>query len=256
MSLISPTPAFPLELVDLVLDHSHSDKSVLASCSLVCKNWFASARYHLFHTTTLDADNASTFAKVLSPSSTLPRFIRRIDAKDTREDGPWLPDMMSQLAILTSVTSISITSNYSIMSRTMVQSLRSFARLVELRLVDCAFSSFTDVQELICSFPSLEVLHLEVDWLESRLVSPRAHIHPPSNLRELYLRCDMAPFFDWMLSSPSIPLVSTLTLHNVERAEIPSIDRYLRVLGPSLRNLTIFDSAYGTCLSFILFCLY
>ena len=38
----------PRELLDIIIDHLHSDKISLKACSLVCHAWLDSSRYHLF----------------------------------------------------------------------------------------------------------------------------------------------------------------------------------------------------------------
>ena len=42
--------AFPLELVDWVIDHLYDDKSSLRRCALVSRSWLNTSRYHLFRT--------------------------------------------------------------------------------------------------------------------------------------------------------------------------------------------------------------
>ncbi|KAI0689968.1 hypothetical protein BC835DRAFT_218388 [Cytidiella melzeri] len=52
-----PTPRhFPSEIVDHITDHLWDDKTSLAACTLVCKQWLFSATFHLFRTLTLCDD--------------------------------------------------------------------------------------------------------------------------------------------------------------------------------------------------------
>jgi len=44
----------PRELVDMIIDFLHDDKSSLHSCCLVTRSWLASSRYHLFYSVTID----------------------------------------------------------------------------------------------------------------------------------------------------------------------------------------------------------
>ncbi|KAJ7664698.1 hypothetical protein B0H17DRAFT_1019602, partial [Mycena rosella] len=50
---IPSTCRLPLELVDYTIDFAHLDQDTLYACSLVCKAWLPSARYHLFSRITL-----------------------------------------------------------------------------------------------------------------------------------------------------------------------------------------------------------
>jgi len=70
-------PQLPVELTDIVIDFLWGDKLSLASCSLVCHDWLATARFHLFHTVILHSDEHSptlpsfiTFLKASSSGST------------------------------------------------------------------------------------------------------------------------------------------------------------------------------------------
>jgi hypothetical protein len=45
----------PAELMDRIIDFLHSDKRTLSACSLVCKSWVPSSRYHLFRDLTIPA---------------------------------------------------------------------------------------------------------------------------------------------------------------------------------------------------------
>ena len=39
----------PPELVDMVIDHLYTDKTTLAACTLVRRDWLAASRLHLFN---------------------------------------------------------------------------------------------------------------------------------------------------------------------------------------------------------------
>ncbi|KAF8066960.1 hypothetical protein FPV67DRAFT_1582634 [Lyophyllum atratum] len=235
--------AIPLELVDLIIDHGHADYSLLTACSLVCKAWFPAARHHLFSNAKLNATNASSFVDLVnSASSTIIPFVRRIDARDNCEDGRWVEDLFGSLTSLPSVKSISLVSSCdTTLSRRTLSNLRSFGRLVELRLSECAFGDFTEVQELICSFPVLESLYLEADWPEPRTITP-TKTSPSPHLRELYLRCEMSHVLEWFLMQCDLAPVSKLTLHGLDSFELPVVGRYMETLGPELTHLTIFPS--------------
>ncbi|RDB30053.1 hypothetical protein Hypma_013885 [Hypsizygus marmoreus] len=272
---MSPIHSLPLELIDIIIDHAHDNPPLLAACSLVCKAWFPTSRYHLFENATLNADNAYPFIKLLnSDSPTVIPYIRRIEAKDNREGTPWLSDLLPCLIALTSVTSISITSSFenNPLSTRILYTLHAFDTLVELKLSECEFNDFAEVQSLICAFPLLESLYLEADWPKPSAITPTQGC-PSPHLRELYLRCEMSHVLEWFLMQPHVAPVSTLTLHGINTFELPVVSRYLETLGPALTHLTIYpagsvygntdslpnsvDLSYNTCLrslSFVMDC--
>ena len=242
------TPTIPPELVDIILDYAHNDLSLLTACSLVCKTWFPSARYHIFNSATLDAQNASSFVQLLNaPLSTIPHFVRRIEAKDTYEGERWLSSLFPSLSVLPALTSVSITSSFdTTFSQDTLSTLASFDTLVELKLTECAFEDFSQVQKLLCSFPVLERLHLEADWPEPRGLT-RTEGNPSPRLNEVYLRCESSHVLTWLMMAPQVAPVSKLTLHGVDADDLPVVTRYLQNLGPALTHLTIFPSGslYG-----------
>jgi hypothetical protein len=235
--------SIPLEIVDIVLDYLHQDLETVSACSLVCKSWFPSARYHLFADTNLDDENAYSFVRLLHTEySTVPRFITRIAAKDTCETGRWLPTVFPCLSRLPSLSSVSITSTFeACFTEATLFALGTFDNLLELKLTECAFSDFTQVQELLTSLPTLERLHLEADWPEPVDVKP-TDLSPSPHLRELYLRCEATRLLDWFLMMPNMAPVEKLTLHGIDSFDLPIVVRYLEALGPSLTHLSIYPS--------------
>ncbi|KAG5642871.1 hypothetical protein DXG03_002016 [Asterophora parasitica] len=230
----------PPELIDSIIDHAHADPALLAACSLVSKAWFPAARHHLFSNAKLDAKNAPSFVNLIdSTFSTVAPFVRHIDAKDNCEGSRWVDSLFANLTSLPSVTSISLISSCdSPISQITLFTLCSFDRLVELKLAECEFGNFTEVQQLICSFPMLQSLYLEADWPEPNSIDPTV-ASPSPHLRELYLRCEMSHVLAWFLTQPSVAPVSKLTLHGLDAADLPVVSLYLQTLGPVLTHLTI-----------------
>lgn len=54
---------FPLEIIDMILDHLFDDPVTLKVCSSVCHAWLPCTRYHLFHTIYLDSSKLARFQK-------------------------------------------------------------------------------------------------------------------------------------------------------------------------------------------------
>ncbi|KAJ7582263.1 hypothetical protein C8J56DRAFT_245777 [Mycena floridula] len=82
-----PTPEFPQELVDYIIDHVHDSTETLLACALVCRSWLPSARFHLFSDITI------------SESHTIPRILQGLSMNDT------LPGLVRSLALIGNETS-------------------------------------------------------------------------------------------------------------------------------------------------------
>jgi hypothetical protein len=246
---MSKNLSIPLEIVDNILDHSSNDLSVLTAASLVCRAWFPSARHHIFSTASLDAANASSFVRLMNTElSTIAHFVHHIEAKDTYENGRWLPSLFPCLSRLSALKSVSITSSFdTTLSEATLFTLGTFDTLIDLSLAECAFENFAQVQQLLCSYPNLERLYMVADWPEPQTVTPAAETPLPC-LRELYLRGEVAQVLNWLMTAPHVAPVSKLTLHGIDADDLPVVTRYLQKLGPALTHLTIFPSGslYGT----------
>lgn len=251
-------PHIPLEIIALIIEHAQRDRQVLASCSLVCTAWLPFARHHLFSKIMLNIENVSSFIDLVSSSpSALPPFIKRIDIRDNRENAKWLANtqLVSGLKCLAEhVTSLSITSDFETpLSNYTLVTFRSFERLVELKLTECVFGKFSDVQEFICSFPALQMLSLEAEWPEPSPHHPSASVtlpwRPSPTLRELHLKCDIGHVLDWFIMLSPAPNIFVLALGGVNASEVSSINRYLRLLASSLTHLEVTPLSFvnGEC---------
>ncbi|KAL6309336.1 hypothetical protein BKA93DRAFT_353108 [Sparassis latifolia] len=68
--MIPHAPTFPPELCDMVIDYLYDNEPALEACSLVCRAWLQSTRYHLFHTVrtreSIEGRGASNLSRILS----------------------------------------------------------------------------------------------------------------------------------------------------------------------------------------------
>src|ERR1700761_3535360 len=109
-------PTFPPELFDWIIGQIHDDLSLLLTCSLVCRSWLASSRYHIFRykVVTLRPRNVQAFVRLItSPSSTIHPYIRTIElvSSDSLRDGynsQWLDSIIHTLASLPCVAEVLI----------------------------------------------------------------------------------------------------------------------------------------------------
>lgn len=83
----------PPELIDNILDHCHADHQALYACSLVCREWVSTTRYHLFSCPDISVDKALPCVEILrSPHCTFPSSVHgvRISAGHGGASKPWL----------------------------------------------------------------------------------------------------------------------------------------------------------------------
>ena len=99
---------FPSEVTDIIIDHLHDCRYALKKCSLVCKDWRASSRYHLFHTA-IFAPEKVAFSDLLTFLASAPDvcpYIQDLTLSGYR--GISLKDLRAALAALTSLRSLSL----------------------------------------------------------------------------------------------------------------------------------------------------
>ncbi|KAJ7116362.1 hypothetical protein C8R44DRAFT_983447 [Mycena epipterygia] len=96
----------PIEVVDLILDHLHSDPLALKACSVVCRSWIPSCRAHLFrHLQLRPSGRASpeSWNHFLSssPHSHLTSYIKELEILCERSSwvswDPILPALLGKL---------------------------------------------------------------------------------------------------------------------------------------------------------------
>ncbi|KAJ6612141.1 hypothetical protein B0H10DRAFT_326738 [Mycena sp. CBHHK59/15] len=216
------SPTIPLELVDLILDFLHSDDDTLSACTLVCKSWLPSARFHLLSRIALHTSNADSFLDEVEIVSAqvhedmmLPKFIAtglmnvtslRIDGLDLSTVPPALPF--------------------------------SFPKLECLCLEGFEAKSFGVIALWISGFPLLRSLKLAGDWDGDEIETPIV-ARIPELLHTLDVNCPLKVLFEWLLSLPVVPVTSSLVLRDIWTEESSTISRYLAVAGSSLRSLTV-----------------
>jgi hypothetical protein len=73
-------PTLPPEVIDMVIDFLHSNKRSLAACSLTCKMWLSSGRFHLFSKVLLSTEKRiSSFAALFEkPFNSVAPFVQHL----------------------------------------------------------------------------------------------------------------------------------------------------------------------------------
>ncbi|KAJ7452386.1 hypothetical protein B0H11DRAFT_288820 [Mycena galericulata] len=212
---------FPPEIVDLILDFLHTECTTLAACSLVCREWLPSARFHLFSQIDLDCNNIGSFFDDLdvvgTPSSS--RFLKFAatglgNVTSLRIDGLNLSDAPGALP-------------------------QAFPNLESLSLKAFEADSFSVVATWLLALPSLRSLTLSGDWDGDKAETLPISGPTLPNLAHLDLDCPLKVFLGWFLSLAVVPVTPSLVLRDIWEEESPTVHKYLAAAGDVLDTLML-----------------
>ncbi|KAJ6539868.1 hypothetical protein DFH09DRAFT_1397058, partial [Mycena vulgaris] len=252
---------FPAEIVEQVIDSLVSNASSIAACGLVCKQWNPRSRFHLFaapldlHIGALpgfkqgrtEADIVALKALANSPLQTFATFIRALNIM-----GP-LPEIylvLKDLAPLANVASLTIecTGRRLMIPPNLAPVLRalsaSFPRVRALQLVGGEFT-LAQAAAVACGFGALESLRLDpVRWVLEDTKRAAIAEALPHGVRALKLGGGTGYYavLPWLIAHQAPPTLDTLCLEtaSISAADFARLRDLLRVLGPSLRTLSLF----------------
>jgi hypothetical protein len=268
------TDRLAAELYDRILDHIHT-VSTLTTCSLVCKSWLPSSRYHLFHEFNITPDFVKSMRSSLHAMETVAPYIRNVGLC-----GAWMAEeqydfdsVMSFLLELDNVQGLymetwswdvlnSATSDFLIKAKG-----NFFHKIKKLHLKYAHFPSLSLLVQFICAFPMMEDLSLDnVTWdhelhpLSSSLppllvndttVKVRERDVHPIHLTTLYVRsCPVKPILSWLfngawdeligpIQDQPIPPIRILSLPEILSDETNMVAAILTALGPSLQHVEL-----------------
>ncbi|KAF8055613.1 hypothetical protein FPV67DRAFT_808910 [Lyophyllum atratum] len=244
------TITIPSELSDRVIDHCHDDKATLRSCSIVCKDWVAASRYHLFSSVVLKRRHLLRFLDLLqSPLGiSVGHWVTNLDILIYFDLSIFdaMPMLSQHLRPRSLTLVVDTTSNdyhqlsAGHQSRGYLTAFHGcFPTLLSLN-IKVVYGTFLEMVELVTSFPLLEKLAINhpCGEVQSKKMPPQ---YPalPSQISELTIARGNGSLYRW-LSQHNPPLYLTrLTLdivHNGKRdykfinAFLNSIDRSLPYL--------------------------
>src|SRR3984957_10781511 len=255
----------PAELADRIIDHLHSDKLALATCSLVCKTWLPASRYHFFQTNSirLTPDNIHSFVESLNSSeSTFFRHalhiiistatISRPPSAERNSSGlraSFIFDTLSHHLSRLKIKSLSLAClDWDIESQKLEELFEYFATISILDLQTVDFLVPDEFIKFITSFLSLERLSLygisfqttDVDHITPFTLSPL--------LRFLDLTSN-SHILPWFLTAVQLPTLDHFNVANIKYEHLDAISAILQSLGPSLHNLMLGFAYPGTFIS-------
>ncbi|KAJ7433872.1 hypothetical protein FB451DRAFT_284168 [Mycena latifolia] len=263
------------ELVDHFIDcWNVADKDAMSSCGLVCKRWLPRSRYHLFSQVSLNAKNLDSFVDLVE-SSRLPvlSYIRHLILVFL--GSPLDTTHLARLHPCQNLTSIKLFLPFQLIEtsdalrwlsseedlRTHLRSWHDrsvcFSSLAfgTIRLLEMPFHTITD---LISCVPGITTLKISGISISTGSLGTTNCAHP-TRLDHLGLSLYRGGFprvFSWLLSLPAIPILRSLTLHEmlgpddqVDEDWTP-ITAYLQQVGDGLLSLQLAFLTTQGCLNF------
>lgn len=246
----------PAELIDQVIDHLHDDVSSLRACSLTCRAWVPSARFHLFHDVVLTPERAVNFMALLETRPHISHFVRSLFIKGNpfqlyRKSYHFdavIPAISSKLTRLKALRIECVTlAQQGIVMSALIQNLST---LRSLSISSVTFNRFRDFAAFIIAHPLLERLELGQIWWNKSVDAAsqwedvfREYPELRSRLQSISLNDTSHNVFDWISSHYSVLPVRTLA---VSTCHVSHITKLLQVLGPSLEHLSfsIYSAQY------------
>ncbi|KAJ7889728.1 hypothetical protein B0H13DRAFT_1887841 [Mycena leptocephala] len=253
---------FPSELYDCIIDHLHDDRRSLSACSLVCRDWHAASRYHLFQnagTIRLDPRNYSGFAEVLSSQKNkLNGYIGRLALAIYIPRSPWIQlservqrRFTNDLQRLPDLPYLKYLSFYCFEFLPEVTNLvQNFPSVTQLELNRFRFDSFAEFLQVIAALPLLRRLAIIDTYLsDGQTLTPSVYSRSSELAEVLVSCCCPAPvLLPWLVSHRSIRRLSIRELSTVPHTGL--LSAVLQALGPVLEDLIISDE--GTARSTVL----
>jgi len=241
-------PRVPAELTDVVVDFLHDDKKSLGNCALVSKEWLSVARYHLFREIYIHESNVNEFKKLITSRSTtvMPHHIHSVVIDEIRSRHTKLFDMMYiGFRPFDSVHTLELRSiDWRFFTADSINRLVSaFQMVTDLRFDTPNFIHPKDLWSLVARFPLLQRLSVANPSFTHKLSiwapGPNFNTVPYPKIHDLLLSETSdhpTNILEWLSFHGA--LLDSLSVH-VGRPALPGLNRYLKVLGPSLLFFTM-----------------
>ncbi|KAJ7502516.1 hypothetical protein B0H11DRAFT_641270 [Mycena galericulata] len=240
----APAQRLPPEVLDFIMDgnRTRSKKKTLASCSLVCKAWLQSSRYHLFSEfdVYVGPHVGASFLQLLdNPLCTFRYCIRSVSiypgAPDLQGTAHLGDSTITTLAKMKNVTTLRIHNHRGLISKPKLSLLAStFSEITTLRITN-SFPCFNDAIEFVALFPALTALDFYPYCVEPTPTTLPGTSLPPK-LRSLHLH---SPFKYRSWFSEHYAHLPSLTLSHIRSDYIPTVQQIMKASGSNLHHLSI-----------------
>lgn len=243
-------PRLTPELIDITIDYLYSDKLTLSACSLTCKEWLPSSRYHLFSEVSFSPTNVDSLLDGFEISSNSPSnvlgLIRGVKITSFSmynvrnhvkyEDVKKL--LGCCLDFLSNVTFVRVCHGDFISQKI----LSKLPNVRELVLENLYVSSMDKALDMVYAFPKLQNLSMDrVQWLGADISPEHPKLGSLSLIREARLEnYEMKGFTAWVLALDPLPALHTLSYNAFDpdnRAE--SRLKFLASVGPSIQSIEL-----------------
>lgn len=234
----------PPEIVDLIIDYCHDDRATLITCSVICKAWLSSSRYHLFSTVTLNCRNFLAFLTLLLSQSgpSIGPFVQNL-ILCSMGDPTWFIKSVPQLSQHLCPTSLKliVSTTTSTSGEFGIKTVldNTFQTIVSLDIwLTCG--TFLEAAELVSSFPLLETLTFNGRWRdESEVKFPPRNISLPTSVRSITLHYPGIHFIRWLLQHQPTPSISNISLGDNELNKTETTGRCLQQIGGALLHFGV-----------------
>ncbi|KAK0204197.1 hypothetical protein DFS33DRAFT_1384456 [Desarmillaria ectypa] len=243
----------PPEIVDTVIDHLHNDKAAIEACALVCKSWSISSRYHLFdeHGVSVKPGNIHDFLSDISHSQSLLKdHLRSLTLRTDFAFGPshafeW-KDVSVTLPYLPKLVSLRFHSQtqhirFTYHALPLIFSPLTLQNITHLEVVRTSVRAAEDIISLMSIFPKLqEAQFSRIHWRNCSLFISSLSLAFPS-LKHLSLSYLRSPgeVIRCLSRLDPVPLLPRINVGHIDTPEIPFVNHYLHVLGPSLEMFCV-----------------
>ena len=228
-----------------MIDNLWDDEDTLRACSLTCKAFLPTSRYHLFYRVRLGSRYiAQRFLDTIcsTPSPTSPyQYIRHLCLLEGQRGSYhlWVNDALSLLTTrLLDVTILELESlqwnELDNTGRAMI--LSGFQRVERLKTIFSKFKTSEQMNQFITSFPSLTHLSCSQTYWETGDIPT---VPLPQGLQSITLDSRQSMFFHQLLSLESHPRVCAVKFHHVLPDYIQNVGILLKTLGPDLEELDL-----------------
>ena len=233
LTMTTGVKALPNEIQDRILDFLHDSKPTLKACSLVCKTWVPTSRYHLFSTGRIrlhgrDARSCETLLK--NPNCTIQSCMHFSASLDDPETAVNVSNVLQCL----SPSSLHIQQ----FSNLYWHTLRNFHPSPTIERLEVGSGCIFVVTELFVAFPNVRDLWMNCPPMDPPQLNTDILIRPPQ-LRSLeFSKCDMNPLLRLFMKKRIVP-TNLFCINDIAIDEVPIVGEYFSMFGNVLQDIRL-----------------
>ena len=258
------------ELQDRILDNLHDSKKDLSTCSIVCKSWLPTCRFHLFAEVIYSPEFARFLNSSMHALNSIAPYIKQVIMKGpfSQEDETYISAhsiLRLERVFKLHIHTFNWESDEALNSTSFISSIPETIfshHLTSLTLRFIIFPSFTVLTALLDAFIVLQELSIfDVTWGAHHILggnaSDQSTVLKQSTLKKLCIEsCNNRRLLNWLLygitseatflnmndgeqSRRSFPYLAALTIHDILPGEGDILTGFMATLGESLEHLEV-----------------